>query len=101
VPAAWSARELRIAILGYNSVMSGRNTTHIRGIAVRVLVHALERLLEGHLSSRPAFSGEVLMPMLVLSGIEFPCTHQIGSLRAWAPVQVRPTLTPQEQERLT
>ena len=39
--------------------------------------------------------------MLVLSAIEFPRTHQISLLLALVPDQVRPVLTPQEQDRLT
>ena len=39
--------------------------------------------------------------MLVLNAIEFPRTHQISLLLALVPAQVRPVLTPQEQDRLT
>ncbi len=39
--------------------------------------------------------------LLVLNAIEFPRTHQIGVLLTLVPIQIRPTLTPEEQERLT
>jgi HEPN domain-containing protein len=39
--------------------------------------------------------------MLVLNAIEFPRTHQISVPLALVPAQVRPALTPQEQDRLT
>ena len=42
-----------------------------------------------------------LKAMLVLNAIEFPRTHQISLLLALVPAQVRPVLTPQEQDRLT
>lgn len=39
--------------------------------------------------------------VLVLNGIDFSRTHQIGTLLALVPARVRPTLTPEEQDRLT
>ena len=42
-----------------------------------------------------------LKAMLVLNGIEFSRTHQISTLLALVPSQVRPTLTQEEQDRLT
>jgi HEPN domain-containing protein len=39
--------------------------------------------------------------LLVFAGIEFPWTHNLGVLIAYLPRQSRPTLTPEEQERLT
>ena len=38
---------------------------------------------------------------LVLAGIEFPWTHNLGVLIAYLPQQIRLSLTPEEQERLT
>lgn len=42
-----------------------------------------------------------LKALLVLNGIEFSRTHQISTLMALVPAEVRPTLTPEEQDRLT
>jgi HEPN domain-containing protein len=42
-----------------------------------------------------------LKALLVLHGIEFPRTHNLGVLIARLPQQIRPQLTPEEQERLT
>jgi HEPN domain-containing protein len=42
-----------------------------------------------------------LKAMLVLNGIEFTRTHQINILQELLPVQVRPALTQEEQDRLT
>lgn len=42
-----------------------------------------------------------LKALLVLHGIEFPRTHNLGVLIACLPHQTRPRLTPEEQERLT
>ena len=42
-----------------------------------------------------------LKALLVLHGIEFARTHQIGALLSLLPARVRPDLTLQEQERLT
>jgi len=42
-----------------------------------------------------------LKALLVLNGIEFLRTHQISTLVALVPPQVRPHLTPEEQDRLT
>ncbi|HEY7496470.1 MAG TPA: HEPN domain-containing protein [Candidatus Tectomicrobia bacterium] len=39
--------------------------------------------------------------LLVLQGLDFPRTHDMSQLIALLPVQSRPTLTPEEQERLT
>jgi HEPN domain-containing protein len=42
-----------------------------------------------------------LKALLVLNGIEFPRTHQISTLLALVPAPIRPTLTQEEQDRLT
>jgi len=42
-----------------------------------------------------------LKALLVLNGIEFLRTHQISTLVTLVPPQVRPHLTPEEQDRLT
>ena len=42
-----------------------------------------------------------LKALLVFKGIDFPRTHDIGQLMTLLPVESRPTLTPDEQERLT
>ncbi len=42
-----------------------------------------------------------LKALLVLNGIEFPRTHLISVLVELVPVQVRPALTQDEQDRLT
>jgi HEPN domain-containing protein len=42
-----------------------------------------------------------LKALLVLRGLDFPRTHDMSQLIALLPVQSRPTLTPEEQERLT
>lgn len=42
-----------------------------------------------------------LKALLVLNGIEFTRTHQISTLLALVPAQVRPKLTQEEQDRLT
>jgi HEPN domain-containing protein len=42
-----------------------------------------------------------LKALLVLRGLDFPRTTDLSQLIALLPVQSRPTLTPEEQERLT
>jgi HEPN domain-containing protein len=42
-----------------------------------------------------------LKALLVLNGIEFSRTHQISTLLAFVPAPIRPTLTQEEQDRLT
>ncbi len=42
-----------------------------------------------------------LKALLVLNDIEFSRTHQISTLLALVPAQVRPTLSEEEQDRLT
>jgi HEPN domain-containing protein len=42
-----------------------------------------------------------LKALLVLNGVEFTRTHQISSLLALVPAQMRPTLSQAEQDRLT
>ena len=42
-----------------------------------------------------------LKALLVLNGIDFSRTHQISTLLALLPAQVRPSLTREEQDRLT
>ena len=42
-----------------------------------------------------------LKALLVLNGIDFSRTHQISFLLALVPAPVRPTLTQEEQDRLT
>jgi HEPN domain-containing protein len=42
-----------------------------------------------------------LKALLVLRGLEFPRTHDLSQLIALLPTQSRPTLTPEEQDRLT
>jgi len=42
-----------------------------------------------------------LKALLVLKGIDFPRTHDIGALIRLLPARSRPNLIPEEQERLT
>jgi HEPN domain-containing protein len=42
-----------------------------------------------------------LKALLVLQGLDFPRTHDMSQLIALLPAQSRPTLSPEEQERLT
>ena len=42
-----------------------------------------------------------LKALLVLNGIDFSRTHQISTLLALLPAQVRPSSTQEEQDRLT
>jgi HEPN domain-containing protein len=42
-----------------------------------------------------------LKALLVLNGIEFSRTHHISGLMTLLPATIRPSLTPEEQDRLT
>lgn len=42
-----------------------------------------------------------LKALLVLEGIDFPKTHDLGRLLSLMPAELRPEFSPEEQERLT